>query len=228
MKRKILIIINIILLLIMLKLTFSMVINNILISNYKDGEYSEEYAKMLNYLNFPESYIAYYNYGNILYQNGEYDSAIEEYSKALNGNVPKYKECNIRINNALSICKTVQVDEKNQDSIKNAIEKYESALDVLTEKGCANKENNNGHSQKAEQLKKDIKKEIDRLKRIKKDEKSEEDKEDEQKETNTKDDSGTIEEQIQNIKEEAINDQREIESTYKYFNKDFNTKEKNW
>ena len=98
MKRKILIGIYIILILILIKLSYNTIVNSVLISKYNEGQYSENQAKLLTYMNFTQSYVANYNYGNILYQNGEYESAIEEYAKALKGIIPKDKECNIRIN----------------------------------------------------------------------------------------------------------------------------------
>lgn len=229
MKRKMVIGLYIILVLLVLKLIYNQVLNKILITNYNNSKYNENYAKALTYINFPQQYIANYNYGNILYKKGEYEKAIEQYEEALNGIIPKEKECNIRINYALSICKTVQVDESDSESIKNAIQTYEKAIEVLTEKGCANKDDDNGHNKKAEQLKKDIQKEIERLKKLEnstpEDEKEENKEENEVNEKETE----TIENEIQNIKEEAIQKQREVESTHKdYSNFDYNRVEKNW
>jgi len=203
------------------------VANNILISKYNKGQYSEEQAKQLTDMNFTQSYVANYNYGNVLYQNGEYKKAIEAYKKALMGFIPKNKECNIRINDALAICKTVQINENSQDSIKEAIKTYESAIDILTEKGCANKESNNGHNKNAEQLKKDIQEEIDRLKNLQenKDDNDENTKE-EQEQPN--EETETIENKIQEIKANATKEQREKEDLYRNYNKNFNRKSKNW
>lgn len=229
MKRKILIALYIILILITLKLTYSITINSILINKYNNGEYYENQAKALTFLNFSQRYVANYNYGNIFYQNGEYESAIEKYEEALKGMIPKYKECNIRINYALAICKTVKVDEKDQDSVKNAIKTYESAIDILTQKGCANKSDNNGHNQKAEQLKKDIQKEIDRLKKIQKeDDRDSEEEEKKEQDNKNKDNTETIETKIKDIKEDATKEQRETEILYKDYDTDYNIKGKNW
>lgn len=227
MKKKILITIYIILICIAIKFTYNIVINSILISKYEDGEYSNGLAKALTSFNFPQKYVANYNYGNILYQNGEYENAIEEYKKALDVNVPKYKECSIRINYALAICKTVHVDESDAQSINSAIKKYESAIDVLTENGCANKKNDNGHSQKAEKLKKDIQNEIDRLKNLQnKDPNNQPSKGDENKEP---EEPKSPEEKIQEIKEEAIQVQREAEEQFKDRDiNDYNDGKKNW
>ncbi len=228
MKRKILIAVYVILICITLKLIYNTTSNNILIRKYNNGEYAKGQAKALTYINFPQKYVANYNYGNILYQNGEYESAIEEYKKALSGAVPKYKECNIRINYALAICKTVQVNESNQESIRNAINIYESAIGVLTEDGCANKKDSNGHSQKAEQLKRDIQNEIDRLKQLQKQENSNSDNNKQEQEEKNDNNTETIEEKIQTIKEDATKEQRENEKQYENYRKGFDKPEKNW
>ncbi len=227
MKRKIFII-YIILICLTLKLIYNIVLNNILINRYNNGEYSEVQAKILTVANFPQSYVANYNYGNILYKNAEYEKAIEEYEKALKSTVPQDKECDIRINYALAICKTVQLDEKNEDSIKEAIQIYESAIDILTENGCANRNDNNGHNQKSEQLKMDIQKEIERLEKLQKEENYSSNNNQQQEDKQNQDNTDKIENEIQNMKEEAIKDQREIENKYKKHNKDYSKNEKNW
>ena len=227
MKKKVLIIIYVILILITLKLFYNILVDNVLISNYNNGKYSENQAKLLTFLNFSQPYIANYNYGNVLYKNGEYEQAIEKYKKALKGIIPKDKECNIRINYALAICKTVSVNEKDQNSINKAIEKYESAIQILTEKGCADKDDNNGHNKKAEQLKEDIQKEIDRLKKLQENESNA--NKDNDEENKTEENVDTIEEKIQKVKEDATKDQRKTEKNYENFdNFDYNRVKKNW
>lgn len=227
MKKNILITIYVILIFITLKFLYNSLFNGILIDKYNKGEYSDSEAKALTFLNFTESYIANYNYGNILYQNGEYEKAIEQYEKSLKGIIPKDKECKIRINYALAICKTVQVDENDQNSIQSAIEKYESAIEILTQKGCANKNDNNGHNTQAETLKKDIQKEIDRLKQLRK--KEQNNKDDEQEKDSKSTEEEKIENKIQDIKENATQKQRETESQFKSDSKyDYNRTEKNW
>ncbi len=230
MRKKVLIAIYIISILFTLKLLYSFTLNNVLISKYEKGEYNTNQAEKLTYFNFPQSYVAYYNYGNVLYQNGEYEKAINNYELALNGGVSKDKRCNIRINYALAICKTVQIDEKDQESIKNGIKIYETAINVLTEDGCANKNDNNGHNSKAEKLKKDIQKEINRLKKLQNDQSSDNSEEnDEDNSNNSQKNTETIEQKIQNIKAEATKDQRETQSMYESYNKKFKEfDEKNW
>lgn len=229
MKRKIWIVILIITIIIILKLLYNSLTNSILINKYNEGQYLENYAKALTQFNLTQKYVANYNYGNILYQKGEYKKAIEEYKKALEGIVPKYKECDIRINYTLSMCNTVNVDEKSQDSIKKAIGVYKEAIDVITENGCANKNDNNGHNQKAEQLKKDIQKEINRLEKLQENEnKNNQENDEKQQENKTKEDIQTIEDKIKQIKEDATKEQREVENEYKNYGKEYKSVEKNW
>lgn len=230
MKKKILIIICIVLLLITFKLLYNYVINKNLINKYNDGQYLTNQAKTLTVLNFSESYVGNYNYGNILYQNGEYEKSIEQFKKAISSNIPQDKDCNVRINYALAVCKTVNLDEENQDSIKNAITKYESAIEILTKNDCAN-DNNSGHNKQAQQLKNDIQKEIDRLKKLLN---SDEEKEEEEQEEKNSKDENDIEAKIQQIKTDAIQEQRTQEEEIYNSNNFFKDKssykklEKNW
>ncbi|MCI9287790.1 MAG: tetratricopeptide repeat protein [Clostridia bacterium] len=150
--------------LILIKLTSSLIINKNFIKNYNNGDYEEKYAKKMLILNFFEPYIAHYNYGNILYQNGNFDEAIIEYEKALNLFPPKYKECNIRINIVLSMLQKIYINNSEDEKI---LEKLMEARRFLCEKGCANEDNDNGHSDEAENLKKDIDKMIEELQKDK-------------------------------------------------------------
>ena len=222
MKVKTLIAVDIIFTFIMLNLLFVNVKNSLIINKYKEGMYLENDAKLLTNITFQKSYISNYNYGNILYQNGEYERAILEYEKALKNVISSKKECKIRINYALAICKTVQVDENNQESIKNAIKTYQEAIEVLVEKDC------DKHNEDAQRLKKDIEKEIERLKKLQKniDNNNNENEEENKTDKNKKEES--VEEKIKDIKEEAINRQKETEEVYKNFNKNYNGRGKNW
>lgn len=121
------------------------------ISKYEKEIYKENLVKSLEILNFSEGYIAHYNYGNYYYQNEKYSEAINEYNRALELKPPKGKECRIRINKALCILKSVDLENKEA---KENIEILYKAREVLCEEGCANTDNQNGHSQEAEQLKK--------------------------------------------------------------------------
>jgi len=130
-------------------------------SKYENGEYSENLVKILKVINFPESYVAPYNYGNLLYQQGKYSKAVNQYNIALQSRPPKEKECSIRINKALCILKSVDLEEK---TLEDNIEILYKAREILCEKGCANTDNSNGHSKKAEKLKEEIDDLIEELK----------------------------------------------------------------
>ena len=225
MKKRILIILYILLIVLLIRTITYLSINSILIKKYENGEYSEKHINILDLLFFSKGYVTNYNYGNILYKNGDYEGAIKKYKKALKSYVPSRKECNIRINYALAICNTVQLDESNQTSIKNAIKKYEGAIDVLTEQGCANKNDNHGHNSNAEKLKEDIQKEIDRLKRLLNNENK---NQEEEKEEETEEDNKTTEEKIQEIKEAAIIEQRKKENDNMKKEKVYFDNRKNW
>ena len=217
MKTKTLIIADIVFSFIMLSLLFVNIKNTFIINKYKEGKYLESDAKMLTNITLQKSYISNYNYGNILYQNGKYEKAMSEYKKALKTVSSSEKECKIRINCALAICKTVQVDESNQESINNAINTYQEAIDVLVEKNC------DKHNEDARKLKEDIEKEIERLKKLQRDT---DNKNNENQEENKNEESA--EEKIKDIKENATKEQNETENIYKNFNKEYNGRGKNW
>lgn len=220
MKIRILVITYICLIFIMLNLLFINVENTFIINKYENGEYLEKNSKLLTNITFQKSYISNYNYGNILYQNGEYENAIEEYKKALKTVISQEKECKIRINCALAMCKNLQVDETDQESISNAIIVYQDAISILTEKDCVN------HNQDAKNLKTDIEKEIERLKKLQKNTYYKDDEKEDKKEQKNEE---NIKDKIQNIKEEAIKEDKEVESVYKNFNnRDYSNKGKNW
>ena len=96
MKLKLVVAIYVILLIFMLNLLFINIENTLIIDNYEKAIYLEGKSKMLTNLAFQKSYVLNYNYGNILYQKGEYEKAIIEYEKSLKTVVSKEKECKIR------------------------------------------------------------------------------------------------------------------------------------
>lgn len=114
--KKVLIVIYIVFILIVIKLITTFIINEIFISKYNDGIYNSSDIKSLFMLNIFEPYTAYYNHGNILYYNNDFDGAIDEYEKALNLYPPEDKERDIRIN--LEIAKSRKEfsnDDKDTD-----------------------------------------------------------------------------------------------------------------
>ena len=159
------------------------------------------YIVLIVLMLFGQKYIYYYNRGNAFFKNQKYDEAIIEYKKSLHGVIPKYKECKVRINYALAICKKVDLDldESDENSVNQAIDMYKFAIDILTEKGCASKlKENEFHSEDAEILKEDIENEIDRLNKL------------------------------FSQKQNAIIEQKKIEKKYEDYGKKFDRKTRNW
>lgn len=142
------------------------VINEIFIKNYKDGEYKVKSEEGLTEFNIPEGYVPYYNLGNAYYKQEEYDKAISYYKKALTENPPHKgeRECDIRVNLALSMIAKIDWDMLETDKdVQRVIRQLKAARNVLTEEGCANPDDPNGHNEEAEQLKKDIDDMIEKL-----------------------------------------------------------------
>ena len=154
MKKKILIILYIFLLVIIGKLIFTYAYNERIIKKVKENIYTGS-AETLTFANFYQSYIAYYNRGNIFYNQHNYEEAIKEYNKALKCHVPDKKECSIRINLALSIIGKIPNDYDTPDNIDATIATLKEAREVLLPDGCANDEGT-GHSKEAEKLKEEI------------------------------------------------------------------------
>lgn len=226
MRRKILIITYVLLTLILLKLVATLLINEKFISDYNNEEYNEDTLKILSIINFPQSYILYYNQGNALYQKGEYKEAIEKYYKALEKNPPQNKECSIRINLALAKLKEYNDDETEENKKQN-IEILNSARNILCENGCANSEDSNGHSEEAEKLKKDI---DDKLKELQQedDEENEQENSDEDSTTSSEENSKSKtekqEEELKELQQESLKerqeqlsaDEKRYDGTYNY------------
>lgn len=190
MKRKTLIF-YIILILIIIKLPATFLMNEKFISNYNNGIYRESEVKKFLYLNFIESYIAHYNYGNVLYKNNNFDKAITEYKKALKRFPPEEKECSIRINLALSMLARINENDNKDDKIK--------ALQDARQELC----NDTCENEKVKQLKLEIDEMIKSLNENNQNEEDEpeenEEQEDEQKEKN----KNEIQEQLEKIQKDA-------------------------
>ena len=154
--KKFFIAIYIVLIFIAVKLAFTFYTNEKFIDNYNEQIYSYDDIQYLFILNIFEPYIVHYNYGNILYQNGDFEEAIVQYRKALTLFPPQGKECDIRINLALAMLKQINEDDESEENREKILDILEEAKQVLCEKGCANEYDDNGHSEEAERLKKDI------------------------------------------------------------------------
>ena len=146
-------------------LTRRLIINHDYVSSYMKGDYKTEAEEGLLSMNFPESFVPYYNLGNAAYRYGDYNSAISYYTKALENYPPEGKDCKIRINLALALCDTIDFYNLNtQEKVDTALFILYKARDVLLEKGCAvSEEGQVGHDADAQQLKEDIDRMIEKL-----------------------------------------------------------------
>lgn len=218
MKKKILTILEVLLLLILIKLVATFVINEIFIKKYDNGNYDVKNIKILDFANFPESYIVYYNRGNIYYQNEQYKEAIEEYNKALENHPTKKKECSIRINLALATLQDLSGSDNSEENKNRNIEILKSARGILCEKNCAGEKDNNGHSEEAEKLKADIDKILKKLEEKEQGgddgEESEEGEEQEENKENksnkgNKSEVEKAEEELMKIQQESLKERQE-------------------
>ncbi len=215
MKVKILVIIEILLAIILLKFSITFALNKNFINNYNNKKYNEEDLAISEFLNIEQPYIVHYNKGNILYKNGKYNEAIEEYNKSLNLYPPEKKECKIRINIALS--KIAMLEKDDEEHKKKNIETLKSARYTLCEKGCANENDNNGHSKDAEKLKQDIDKKLNELENTNNTPSNQ--NEPENKPENKQEE--TKEEQLKKLQQEALkNRQQELENNERLWNYD--------
>jgi|GEM_PF-929952 len=140
-------------------LTVRYIMNEVFLSKYEDQVYETGIPETLEHANIPEGYLPYYNEGNVNYMNEDYDAAIGNYLQALTYNPPEKKGCSIRINLALAMLHKIDFDNLETDKdIESAIRQLRAARRVLVEDGCASPGvgETGGHSETAEQLKKDI------------------------------------------------------------------------
>ena len=139
--------------------------NRYYLSRYAQGEYkvgTEE--RLVQTINRPEGYIAAYNVGNGYYKTGNYERAEAYFRYALTLDIPEGKECDVRVNLALSLIGQIDFEGlETNDDILYAISILEEAREVLLEEGCATDEND-GHDPEAQQLKNEIDKKIEELK----------------------------------------------------------------
>lgn len=114
--KKILLIVIGICLLLSLKISTKIIINNRFIANYPDVD--QEYRLiLLSIFNYYEPYIAPYNYGNYLYQKERYEEAYKKYQKALEYEIPNNRICSVRINISLVLAKMSE-NENNAEALK--------------------------------------------------------------------------------------------------------------
>lgn len=212
--KRVLKVLIVILSIILLKLVLSFTINEIVKSNFKREVYNSKLVKLLYIFNVNESYIAYYNDGNISYKKGDYDRAYNNYEDALDRNPPKERVCDIRINMSLSLIYNIKSEDK-----KTINDELEEAKQNLYQDGCANVDDDNGYSKDAEKLEEEIKKLQEQLNNSDDGSGDDDDSQGQDDDTNTKE----IEEKLKEIEKEArgsrdsdMNDSEYI-GNYKYY-----------
>jgi hypothetical protein len=156
----------------------------ILMEDMEDRDrYLNMEQKVLEMLPY-DAYVMNYNLGNANYKNKDYSKAQIYYEKCLEFELPKQKECSVRIN--LTMTKIMQIDFNTVDTgyeafkndeevdkealikkIDGVIDQLKADREILTEKNCAGAEDDNGHSKEAETLKKDIDDKIEELEKMK-------------------------------------------------------------
>ncbi|MCR5670346.1 MAG: tetratricopeptide repeat protein [Butyrivibrio sp.] len=138
--------------------------NHGFVKAYEAQNYNTEKEEKLLGMNFPESYVPYYNLGDAAYKRGDYTSAVSYFTKALGLYPTKERDCLVRINLALSLCNTIDfANLDSQDKVDTALFILYKARGILLEKGCATNEGEPGHNADAQKLKEDIDKMIEML-----------------------------------------------------------------
>ena len=99
-------------------------------------------ARMQQFANLIEPYIAYYNAGTSLIQQNDAKGAEKELRQSLASNPPQDKVCRVRVNLSYSI--EMQADEARSHSrYDEALALFSKAEGVLYENSCASKNNKN-------------------------------------------------------------------------------------
>ncbi|MDC7294746.1 tetratricopeptide repeat protein [Butyrivibrio sp. DSM 10294] len=153
---------------ILLVLGLSMIIrvgiNHSFISDYNNNVYASDKEEGLLVMNVPESYLPYYNLGNVSFKNGDYNGAIAYYNQALALNPPGKRECKVRINLALAMVYSIDLNHlDSQEKIDTALIILYKARDTLTTNGWAADNPADARDATAQQLKEDIDKLIEQL-----------------------------------------------------------------
>lgn len=133
-------------------------LNEAFLREWDSGRYTDKFERPLLPVNFPESWLPLYHMGNISYMQEDYDAAVSWYQRSLGKNPPaEEKECAVRINLALALLHKIDYEHLDtENAVRTAVSQLKTARSVLTEHGCADPDGTDGHSEQAEQLKKEI------------------------------------------------------------------------
>ena len=122
------------------------IINANFLREYSKGNYDGNSVDYLKLINYPETYIAYFNKGNNYYKKRQFQSAIKEYEEALK-TVTEARYC-IVLNN-LALSELELIDYKKDDAEK----KLEDIQKQLTQNNCASEdENKDGENEDSQEL----------------------------------------------------------------------------
>lgn len=226
----ILIVIWVILFLFFGLLTFNYFYNEFTISKYDEHDYSYD-DDLLVHTSIFQSYIAHYNNGNIHYQAGEYEEAIEDYKQALEANPPhESEECDIRVNLALAIIGTLPEEYSSPENIEQSIATLQEAREYLLQEECALDEGE-GHDKDAQKLKNEIDALIEQLKQQQQsqggqgqDNQNKPEEEEEEENGGQGDREEEIKEELQQLQEESHQDREDTLQLYEEMdtNADYN------
>lgn len=210
MKKKLKLIFIIVLTTILVKFILTFTINEIIILNYNNNVYNTSLIKVLYPFNFSQPYIVFYNNGNLLYKKEKYTKAIEKYKKAIEKKPPQDRICDVRINLSLAMIKEID-DSFDYNAAYNQLE---NAKTNLYNNNCANKKDNSGYSQDAENLEEKIKKLQDELKNSSDTNDKEKENNQEQNQNQEQEDYSDIEEELKE-REKISNSSRQSDmATY--------------
>lgn len=212
--KKLLLVTYIVLFMMLFNIIICIIMNEVHVSNYNKGNNSDFLVKSLIVLDFAEPCVARYNYGNILYQKENYEKAAEQYFYALDESPSKKKECDIRVNLALSLLKQVNLNDiETEDGKNNVIEALEEIIDILCENDCAHKYDDDGHDTDAQTLKNEIEQFLNTLKEEENQQQNEEDEENEENEEEEEEPKDPREEELEELLKQG-QEERQSELAY--------------
>lgn len=146
---------------------------------------------MLEAVNFPVPEVVSYNSGVYEFEHGDYKAASNDFKnayRAMGGHDGSGRECDARVNYALSLVTPVNVDaiaadpdlQSREQRTNDAIVVLTQARNALTEEGCAS-DDGDPHDADAEQLKEDIDRALDKLERQQRQDRQEEQQQQQQR-----------------------------------------------
>lgn len=190
-------------------------------------QYNNEVYQINNFdvLGFFQPYIGPYNRGNIYYKLGNYDTAVQEYQKALEKHPSKRKECKIRINLALAMVEKLDFENITLEDRDEMIRVLDEAIAVLTEKNCANLDQESGHDKDAQQLEIELSQLKEALQNAEGESESSDDTKDEQKkDSNTEqstEQSDELKDKFKAQQDEVQKERNQIYENQELFNPSF-------